>query len=356
MRSMLRRMSTQILVYGAYGYTGELVVRRAVELGLTPTLAGRNPDKTRALAERHHLEHRSFGLDDPSALRAGLDGIEVVLHCAGPFAQTSKPMVEACLATQTHYLDITGEMTVFERCAAQAGKAEDAGIMLMPGVGFDVVPSDCLAAHLASQLPDADHLQLGFRGLGGGLSHGTATTMVQNLGAPNFIRRGGQLTPVPLGAHTREIDFGRGPTHCMAIAWGDVSTAWYSTKIPNIEVYVPVSRSATLAARIGGMLPKLMGSSLVKRVAQRRVDAAPPGPSDAQRERSKSILWGRVSGPEGAALEARLETPEGYTLTAMTAVEIAKRTLAGAAEPGFRTPSMVFGADFILDFDGVSRS
>ena len=347
---------TEILVYGAYGYTGELVVRRAVELGLRPTLAGRDRGKTQAIADHHGLDARVFGLDQPEAVRAGLEGMKVVLHCAGPFAQTSQPMVDACLATGTHYLDITGEMMVFERCAAQSAEAAAAGVMLMPGVGFDVVPSDCLAAHLAARLPDADHLQLGFRGLGGGLSHGTATTMIQNLGAPNFVRADGRLTPVPLGAHTREIDFGRGPTHCMAIPWGDVSTAWTTTRIPNIEVYVPVPRSAAVAAKIGGKLPWLLGSDLVKRLAQKRVDAAPPGPSDAQRAKGKTLVWGRVSNPSGAAVEARLETPEGYTLTAMTAVAIAERVLAGEAEPGFRTPAGRFGPDFILGFDGVSRS
>ena len=348
-------ISNEILIYGAYGYTGELIARHALERGLRPTLAGRDASKTRALADELDLPHRVFALDQQPAIVAGLEGMGVVIHCAGPFAQTSRPMVDACLVAKTHYLDITGEMTVFERCAAKTEAARSAGIMVMPGAGFDVVPSDCLAAHLKRRLPSADHLQLAFRGLGGGLSHGTATTMVQNLGSPNFIRKDGVLTPVPMGAHTRMVDFGRGPTHCMAIAWGDISTAWYSTKIPNIEVYVPVSKTATLAARVVDKLPWLVGSKWVKQLAQRRVDAGPAGPSAEQRARGRSILWGRVSDGEGEAAEARLETPDGYTLTMLSAVAIAERVIAGELEPGFQTPSMAYGPDFILGIDGTAR-
>ena len=131
----------------------------------------------------------------------------MVLHCAGPFSRTARPMVEACLRNKKHYTDITGEIAVFEACAALDKKAQEAGIMLMPGVGFDVVPTDCLAKHLKGRLPTATRLSLAFYGVGR-LSHGTQATMIMNIGKGGAIRRDGKITGVPAAWKTREIDFG----------------------------------------------------------------------------------------------------------------------------------------------------
>src|SRR5262245_5159622 len=198
------------LVYGANGYTGELAVRLAVQRGLRPILAGRSDTTITALAQELRLDHRIFRLDDPAAVDAGLAGVRAVLHCAGPFAHTYRAMAEACLRTKTHYLDVTGEIVVFEALAARDAEAKAAGVMLMPGVGFDVVPSDCLAVHLKQRLPNATHLALGFHTTGR-TSRGTATTIVENLGKPGAVRRDGILTPVPPAWKTRTIDFGTGP-------------------------------------------------------------------------------------------------------------------------------------------------
>src|SRR5687768_6337878 len=169
-------MARSILVYGANGYTGELIARFAREQRVDLILAGRSSAPVRAVAERYGFEHRVFALDAIPAIVAELDGVSVVLHCAGPFSRTAKPMAEACLKSRVHYLDITGEVSVFEQMVARDAVARRAGVMLLPGVGFDVVPSDCLAAHLKTRLPDATHLVLGIMGLGGKISHGTATT------------------------------------------------------------------------------------------------------------------------------------------------------------------------------------
>src|SRR3982751_3462003 len=161
----------RFLIYGANGYTGELITRYAVERGMKPVLAGRNAIAIEALAKKHHLEYRVFSLDETDRLDAALNEVEVVLHCAGPFSLTSSRMVEGCLRNKKHYTDITGEIAVFEAMMSLDGKAKDAGVMVMPGVGFDVVPSDCLALHLKNRLPSATHLLLAFYGLGK-LSHG----------------------------------------------------------------------------------------------------------------------------------------------------------------------------------------
>src|SRR5436305_15188118 len=101
------------MIYGANGYTGELAAREAVARGLRPVLAGRNARAVAELALELGLDSRAFALDDPAAAAHGVAGMAAVLHCAGPFVRTSRPMVDACLAAGAHYLDITGEIAVF---------------------------------------------------------------------------------------------------------------------------------------------------------------------------------------------------------------------------------------------------
>lgn len=339
------------LIYGAYGYTGDLIARLAAARGFRPTLAGRSAHKLEPLAKELGLPWVVVGLDDDAALDAALADFDAVLHCAGPFSRTSKPMVQACLRTGTHYLDITGEIAVFEACARKDEAAKAAGVMLLPGVGFDVVPSDCLAAHLKARLPDATELQMAFSSVGGGISHGTATTAVENLGEPSAIRKDGVISPVRMGSRSRRVDFGRGPVPCLGIPWGDVSTAFHSTGIPNIEVFIRVPGSAILGARIGGWLSPLMKTGFVRGLAQRRIDAAPAGPSQAARVEAFTVLWGEATSPTGRA-EARLKVVEGYTLTAQAGLESARRACTGGAVPGYQTPSKAFGADYILQFEG----
>lgn len=346
---------SRCLIYGAYGYTGALIVQLCAERGLRPILAGRSEAKLAPLVESTGLPSRVFGLDDPAALDAGLADVDVVLHCAGPFARTCRPMVDSCLRTKTHYLDITGEIPVFEACAARNEEAAAAGVMLLPGVGFDVVPSDCLAKHLHGRLPGATHLTLAFASIGGSISHGTASTMVENLGQPNAVRHEGRITPVRMGKLSRKVDFGRGPTPTLSIPWGDVSTAFHSTGIPNISVYTKVPAALIRGAWLGGFFSSLLETAFVKSLAQKRVEAAPAGPDEGARGSGFTLLWGEASDGE-TAVTSRLRTPNGYTLTALTALEIAVRAGGGEVEAGYRTPSMVYGADFILGFPGVERT
>jgi short subunit dehydrogenase-like uncharacterized protein len=261
-------------------------------------------------------------------------------------------MLEACLRNRRHYTDITGEITVFEHCASLDEKARDAGIMIMPGVGFDVVPSDCLALHLKERLIDATHLTLAFLGVGR-LSHGTQATMIMNLGRGGAIRKDGRITPVPAAFKTREINFGSFRKLAVTIPWGDVSTAYYSTGIPNIEVYTVVPPNVLRLMKLSRYLGPLLAAAPVQRFLQSRIP--PGGPSDDERARGKSLLWGEVVNKAGERAESRLETPEGYTLTALTALNICEKILAGHHPPGFQTPAKAFGADLILEIEGVSR-
>ena len=345
-----------LVVYGATGYTGRLVVDAALARGLRPVLAGRSAAALEALAAPRGLAWRAAPLDDPGALDRALDGAAVVLHCAGPFVHTWRAMADACLRRRAHYLDITGEIAVFEGLAGRDAAARAAGVMLLPGVGFDVVPSDCLAAHLARRLPGAVHLALAFRALGGA-SRGTLSTMIESLGQPGAVRRGGRIVAVPPAWRTRTIDFGDGrPRAATTIPWGDVSTAWHSTGIGDVEVYMTMPAALRRAMRASRWVAPVLATRAVRDLLAARVRAGPAGPSDAARAAGASLLWGEAVAADGRRVEARLRGPEGYTLTALAAVHLAARALAGDAPPGFHTPSRAYGADVVLELPGVVRT
>lgn len=345
---------TAFLVYGATGYTGRLIVEEALRAGLRPVLSGRNADAVRELAGRFGLEARPAALEDAAALDGAMRGLRAVVHCAGPFHRTVEPMLEACLRNRVHYLDITGEIAVFERMAASNVASRAAGITLLPGVGFDVVPSDCLAAHLHERMPDAVALELAFTG-GSGLSRGTATTMVEGIAQGGAVRRDCHIERVPAAYATRDIDFGDRVRHCVTIPWGDVSTAFHSTHIPDIRVYTAVTPQTVRMMRLTRPILPLLGTAPFQRFMKARIAARTPGPSAERRAGARSRLWGEVRDASGRVMQSRLVAPDGYSLTAMTAVAAAARVAAGGIATGFQTPSRAFGKDFILQFPHTVR-
>ena len=322
--------------------------------GQRPILAGRSPTALTTLADELNLEHRVFSLANPAAVDTGLRDVSAVLHCAGPFSHTAQPMADACLRTKTHYLDTTGEIAVFEFMASRDQDAKAAGVMLMPGVGFDVVPSDCLATHLKRRLPSATGLTLAFRLLSRA-SRGTATTMIENFPQGGLVRKAGKITVVPAAWKSRSIDFGSGPLPAITIPWGDVSTAYHSTDIPDIEVYMAAPATTRFAARLSRHTGWLLGMPWMQAYLKRRIRAGPPGPTDKERASGKSFLWGEVTDHDGRRAVSRLQGPEGYTFTVLTALAIMERVLAGDAPSGFKTPSMVYGPDLVLTIPGVVR-
>jgi short subunit dehydrogenase-like uncharacterized protein len=347
------KQTNRFFIYGATGYTGKLAARTAKEKGLEPILAGRNEAKLKALAEPLGFQYRAFDLSDKAKLDKALGEVDAVLHIAGPFSATSKPMADACLCTGTHYLDITGEIDVFEALAARNAEATKAGVMLLPGVGFDVVPSDCLALHLKQRMPDAIDLKIAIGGLNA-LSHGTAKSMVEGVALGLRVRRDGRII-TPSRPKETLYDFGEGPKPTIAIPWGDVSTAYYSTGIPNIEIRMAATPPMRVAARLPAFARKIVGTSFMQSLLKSRIDRMPEGPSEEVLRTGNRILIGTVTNAKGDTARTRLTTSQGYALTAQTGVEIARRVVAGKAKSGFQTPSLVFGADFILQFEGTRR-
>jgi len=340
------------MIYGANGFTGRLIVEEAIRRGMKPVVDGRNGEALRSLAERFDCTSQVFALDDVSEIAGELTGIEAVLHCAGPFSATAGPMLDACLTAGVNYLDITGEIPVIEAAAARHDRAVEAGVSLIPAVGFDVVPSDCLAAMLARRLPDATHLTLAFTGVSR-LSTGTAKTMLEGLPYGGRIRRDGRITKVPTAWKSMRVHFREGWRWAVTIPWGDVASAWHSTGIANIEVYLAMSRAQIRALRLARPLLFALRLPLPQSILHGGIRRFLARPSGGKAESGRGSFWGRVVNAEGGALEATLQTPDGYQLTALTALASLEKVLAQEAPAGFSTPSRAFGAEFILTIPGT---
>lgn len=340
------------MIYGATGYTGRLVAELAVARGLRPILAGRSR-AIESLAARHDLPCRVFDLHDPQTVREAVADCRVVAHCAGPFSATSSPMIDACLTARADYVDITGEIDVFEAARRRDSEARAKGVVLCPGVGFDVIPTDCLAATLAAALPGATHLALGFE-TAGGMSAGTAKTTIEGLPRGGRVRREGRLETVPLGSLTRRIDFGRGPKHAVAIPWGDVATAFASTGIPNIEVYVPMPWAVAVALRASHPVRQIVGMPVVQRWLQALVGQI-EGPAREARAASPTWLWGEARDGAGRVAVARLRTANVYDVTAAGVLLAVEHLLDREGPGGFFTPSRLIGPRCVESLPGSGR-
>jgi short subunit dehydrogenase-like uncharacterized protein len=340
------------MIYGANGFTGRLVTREAVACALRPILAGRRAAPIAALAAEHGLRALAFDLMDAAATRTALAGVSVLANCAGPFAATSGPLIEACLATGTHYLDITGEIDVFLAARSRDEEARRAGILVCPGVGFDVVPTDCLAAVLKEALPDATDLALGFDAVAVP-SPGTARTIVEGLGHGGRIRENGEIVTVPFGYRRRSIDFGNGETAAVTVPWGDLATAYFSTGIPNIAVYVPAPPAARALMRGLNLVRPLLGSALARGLLRRWAGRA-KGPSEAALQGETAYVWGEVTNARGTRRTARVTTPNGYRFTASAAVMAIAHVLATRPASGYATPSQLMGPRCVEQVPGVT--
>lgn len=351
-------MKDKLVIYGSTGYTGRLIAEEAVRIGLPILLAGRNENKLRAQSEAlGGIPWKVASLEHPGQLDNLLNGHRAVMHCAGPFFRTWRVMAEACLRNGVHYMDITGEIDVIEGLHSLDERFRSAGLMALPGTGFDVVPTDILAAELRDKLPDATQLDLAFQTRGTRASHGTASSVASRLGNGGVVRRGGRFQMVPTAWLTRKVDFGHGPRTCVSIPWGDVSTAFHSTGILDITVYMAVPPRSVAMLKASNLINPLLRTRLVRGFIQRRIDQGPEGPTAEQRSTGRSLIWGRVCNAKGEAVEMRFETLEGYALTAKTSVAIASwvlgggegntkgrdgNTKGGGATPGFQTPSKAF--------------
>lgn len=342
------------MIYGANGYTGRLIAEEACKRGLRPVLAGRNESQVRELAKRLELEYRVFPLENAEQTAENIADMEVVLHCAGPFSRTARIMLEACMLSKSNYMDITGEMSVFEYIFSQDKALRDAGICALPGVGFDVVPSDCLSAMLKRELPDASHLHLIISGGGGGISPGTTKTILEHLDQGVFVRHNGRLEQVKAGSISRRFThLGRRKMVALSIPWGDLVSAYYSTGIKNIETYMAVPEKISTAIYFGKLAGSVVHSPIAIRTLQTMAGMFISGPSKEVRETGRAMVWGQVVNDRAETKQLVLRCPESYALTADSAVTCLENILT-SSRPGAYTASMLFGPDFIFELNGIS--
>jgi short subunit dehydrogenase-like uncharacterized protein len=262
-------------------------------------------------------------------------------------------MLNACLTMQTNYIDITGEIEVFEAIWSRKEEIRRAGITAVPGAGFDVVPSDCLAGYVASKLERPASLVIALRGLESA-SQGTLRTAVRQVSKPILSRRAGAIVALD-DRSTRWIDFGFGDEPCVPVSWGDVATAFHSTGVGNITVYL----RRTKLLRSADILGKLFGPLLRSRVGQRGLATIirnlPAGPSQAERVRHRGTIWAEAIDRSGRSSRAILSTPDAYDFTANSALEISSRISSLPVALGLVTPFQAFGADFVLSLPECSR-
>lgn len=345
-------MTGRLLIYGAAGFTGRLIVEEALSLGLPVVLGGRTQSSLEALARRDGLAYRVASVDSLPAVAALLDDVAVVLNAAGPFRLTAMPLARACVERGVHYLDISGEFEAIESLASLGERAREQHITIVSGTGFDVVASDCLAALVVRELGTAQQLSIALRGLNT-ISRGSALTVFDRFGEDVAVRRKGSLTRVPAGALTREVDFGTGATQTTAVSWADVASAYYTTGVPDITVYyemTPMVRLGLNASRYGAWLLQTPAWRWWQGAGARMLA---DGPSMDQRSGGRADVVAHAVNAEGDWAEARLQTPEVYSFSAISSVDIADRVLAGDFRAGFQTPARAYGPEYVLSLPGV---
>ncbi len=352
--TFLSMQTNSFLLYGSNGYTGELIARYASQYDLQPILAGRRKEIIEPMATKFGFPYRIFDVNDTAALHAALREVKVVMNAAGPFQFTARQMIEGCLQTGTHYLDINGDIAMFEMMKRYDEAAKKAGVMLLPGAGFDVVPTDCLALKLKKALPDAVSLKLAFATLGGGLSHGTATTMTSKLGEGGAVRKDGTIIRQRLGKKGMLVDFGAKKLFVMTIPWGDISTAYFTTGIPRIESYTGMPKKIYYLLKLQFLFNWILRTGFVRNMLKKKINNRPAGPSDEQRGKAISLVWGEAINATGKTVTARLSGPEGYTLTMYSSLIILQKVLQGNFSAGYQTPASAYGENLVMEVPGVT--
>jgi short subunit dehydrogenase-like uncharacterized protein len=345
----------KVLLYGANGYTGKLIARYAKEYNIVPILAGRNETEISSIASELEFTYRIFSLDSVATIQQQLQDVKLVIHAAGPFDTTARQMVEACIASNTHYIDINGDISVFELIKTCDVAAKKAGVMLMPGAGFDVIPTDCIAFDLKQKLPDATHLQLAFIPTNGQISHGTATTMATRIGEDAVVRINEKFIRKPLGFKGMWIDANGQQRFVMSLQWGDISTAFHTTSIPNIETYTGIKPSVYRMLKFQFLFNWLLRTTYVRGLIQKKINKGPAGPTDEQRANSSTVVWGKAWNAGGKEIISQLTCADGYSLTAWGSLLITQKIMAGNYKAGYQTPAGCYGKELVYEIPGTAE-
>ena len=329
-------------------------MEHALDKGLQPVIAGRNPSTIESMARFYGLEWKTAQVDDSEQLRDLTATATILLNAAGPFALTSAPIIDACIDTRTHYLDIAGEAAVIQAASEWDKDARRRGTMIMPGVGFEVVASDCLAAYVAEQLPDAVSLKIGFD-KSFPTSLGSIKNTIEMSGKGALLRRDGWILSVPSGPQISYFDYGHGPQPSVSCSFGDVCTAFFSTGIPNVETYMRATLPVLGLVVADQFWGWLTASPAMQSFLKSQADMFGRNPTPDERADGWGVLVAEARDANGKCVSARMNTGDVYTFTAQSAVGVAEMCLAGNLRPGFHTPSQLYGPDFAMLFEGTFR-
>jgi saccharopine dehydrogenase (NAD+, L-lysine-forming) len=340
----------KVMVYGAGGFSGEAIARRLVVRGHDIVLAGRSAGRVEALAAALGTPARIFDLDDAARTAAALADVTVMMNAAGPFWRTATPMIKACLRAGAHYLDLAGEWPVFAHTQARGPEAAAAGVMLMPGVGWEIVVTDCLLAHAIARVPDAVLMRIGVS-MPRHISRGTYRSALSLADRQVIVRRNGVLKSTPTGRLKRTFNFGAGESQCLAISYPDVVTAQHTTGVANTEAYLQTSMGMRLAFESTATAVEIWGEAAVRGAYARFAGAWPEHPTAGAQARATLAAVVETVDPWRRERRFGLRTLDGYAVTTLTATAIVERVLAGDLEPGFQTPAGGYGEDLILGLD-----
>lgn len=349
-RKALGNMQNKLIIYGAYGYSAKLILENLAKKEIKPMLAGRDEYKLRKVSNQFDCDFVVFDLENEDIIKKNLEYYHTLLNCAGPFKFTAEKFINACLETQTNYLDITGEIPVLEKAWEYNEQAKEKGITILPAVGFDVIPTDCLAAKLKEQMPDAVSLKLGFEGIRAKMSRGTNLTTLEMINDSGKIRKDGKIIQIDIGESTYEIKNDKFEFQGVAIPWGDVSTAYHSTGIPNIAVYFGLPKIAFVSRRLMTVGKDLLGINFIKDFLKKQISERVSGPSEYERQKASMIVWGEVENAKGEKHFEAYRFIEGYELTGRGAAEAVIKVINNEVRSGTQTPSLAFGYSFMEQF------
>jgi short subunit dehydrogenase-like uncharacterized protein len=354
-------MKSRILLYGVDHYAGALASRVAAGRGIAHIGAGRDiaPVAQHAAAMAGSaatggpVEPRIFTPGDAHRIAGQLDDVGVVVNAARLAEADFNSLLIACLATGTHFIDLSAERATVAALSARDEAAKQAGVMLMAGAGFDFAAVDALAARLAYILPGARAVTLAVkRGL---LLGEEAGTLIAAVRAPGETVKNGQIVAAKPAERRLDVDFDAGPEAAWLAPWhGYAPAARHRSVYSTIDCFEALPEPLERALTAGGFRARLFRRGwglkrLERKLARRRTKL-----TEAQLKNGRAVVWGEARAPDGTVRRARLETPDAHLYSAEAAIILARRTLGGAARAGFQLPSAIGGAALVEEIPGVA--
>ena len=353
-----------IVLYGATGYTGRLVADELARRGMDHVLSGRNADKLARLAGERGVPATAAPLGDVRALRELLAGATAVINCAGPFTLAGDALVQAAIATGTHYVDSTGEQSFIKMVFDRHGRtAERAGVALVPALGFDYAPGDCIAHLSARGLEPLAELTMAYAVQGFGMSRGTLRSGLEMMKGGDVVYEDEQWRPAPGGVFRAGFDFPEPIGHQRMIRYpsGEVITVPHHTRTRKVTSLV-TARTANPVPALAPVMPyTLPALALALRTPLRgllgkAVGLLPEGPAEEARRGAEFTILAVARAADGTTRRGIVRGADVYGLTAVTLVHGAELMAApGFDRAGALGPAAAFDPAAFLNHLGDHR-